>query len=213
MKKLILFIVLIASCFQIKAQEGEQKSGRDSYEKKEATLPNADSLDYNSRRSFSLKSGVFVGQQGYDGYVVYEFPGMSAPELKSAAYTTLASMFNSPKDAITNISDNIIQLEGYSPSLYQAELSFTHKKVDNHIIFNIVLQFKDGKVRYNTPSLKYIHMKVEDSDTQKMSNISGVNLRDYFDESDAENKIISIENYINNLIFVINSKLKKSNDW
>lgn len=55
-------------------------------------------------------------------------------------------------------------------------------------------------------------MVVENSDTNNLSNISGVNIRGYFDE-DADSKIASIENYFNNLIATINSKLKQSNDW
>ncbi len=168
----------------------------------------------NSKCGFSLISGEFIGHQIPKDYVVYEVPDMSASELKNSVYTILSSMFKSPKDAITNLNDNMIQLEGYSPSLYEDRIDFNYKKVFNHFIFGLVIQFKDGKVRYNAPSLKYIHMVVENSDTQNISNISGVNLKDYFeDNKDRIEKLRNIENYFNELIASINAKIKKSNDW
>lgn len=167
----------------------------------------------NSKCCFSLETGFFVSQQGYDDYVIYEIPEMTASELKSAVYTTLTSMFNSPKDAITNVSDNIIQIEGYSPSLFEDETSM-HSKIFNHISFGLVIQFKDGKIRYNSPSLKWYHMKVENSDIQEQSNISGTNMRRYLSgDKDIDGRLKIIADYFNNIIASINRKAKKSNDW
>lgn len=167
----------------------------------------------NSNCKFNFSSGVFVSGQNNDDYVVYEIPEMTASELKSAVYTTLTSMFKSPKDAITNLNDNMIQLEGYSPCVYKEALNYNNHTISNHIIFSIVIQFKDGKVRYNAPSLKYIHMKVDNSsNTQTTANVKGVNMKKYLGDG-SEDKLKQIEDYFNNLIYSINSKLKKSNDW
>jgi hypothetical protein len=231
MKKILLFLLVATlGCGNVYSQtkkpvrrtasvaakqkaEAEAKAKAEAEEKAKAEAEEKARISENNMKcKFSLETGDFISQQGYENYVIYEIPEMTASELKSAVYTILTSMFKSPKDAITSVSDNILQLEGYSPSLFEGRISFNYKTIFNHIIFGLVIQFKDGKIRYNTPSLKYIHMVVENSDTNNLSNISGVNIRGYFDE-DADSKIASIENYFNNLIATINSKLKQSNDW
>lgn len=195
--------------------EAKAKAEAEAKAKAEAeAAENARIEENNSKCGFSFISGEFVGHQLPKDYVVYEVQGMSASELKNSVYTILSSMFKSPKDAITNLNDNMIQLEGYSPSLYEGKIDFNYKTIFNHVIFGLVIQFKDGKVRYNAPSLKYIHMVVENSDTQNLSNISGINMKDYFsDDKDKIAKLRKIESYFNDLIASINAKIKKSNDW
>lgn len=63
------------------------------------------SPDKNTKCYFSLSREGFVSEQGYDGYVVYEIPGMNSSELKGSVFTVLSSMYQSPKDVITSISD------------------------------------------------------------------------------------------------------------
>ena len=180
--------------------------------KAEAEAAEKARIENNSKCSFSFYSGNFVSQQGNGDFVTYEIPEMTASELKSSVYTTLTSIFKSPKDAITSITDNMIQLEGYSPNLFKEYLGDDYGTVSNHIIFSLVIQFKDGKVRYNAPSIKNIHMKVDNSDIESIPNVNGINLRSYF-TTDVDGKLESIEMYFNNLISLINNKLKKSNDW
>ena len=57
------------------------------------------------------RRGLFSTQDETKDYVVFEIPDMSAAQIKGAIYTKLSTMYASPKDVITNISDNIIQLE------------------------------------------------------------------------------------------------------
>ena len=118
-------------------------------------------------------------------------------------------MYKSPKDAITSLSENMIQLEGFSPSLYTFDLPTSQKTAENHLIFNIIIQFKDGKVRYNTPTLKSLYIKVINGVTEKTVDLSS-GFNDLFED---EKERTSIENYFNNMITSINSKLQKSNDW
>lgn len=229
MKKIFFFLMVATlSCGNVYSQakkptvkrtstsiSAKQKAEAEAKAKAEAeAAENARRIaENNSKCRFSLDTGFFVSQQGYDDYVIYEIPEMTASELKSAVYTTLTSMFNSPKDAITNVSDNIIQIEGYSPSLFEDETSM-HSKIFNHISFGLVIQFKDGKIRYNSPSLKRYQMKVENSDIQEQSNISGANMRRYLSgDKDVDGRLKIIADYFNNIIASINSKAKKSNDW
>lgn len=157
----------------------------------------------NAKCSFSFATAQFVSNQNSEDFVVYEIPDMSASELKSAVFTTLSSMYNSPKDAITNLSDNIIQLEGYAKDAYN------DSKWGYDIAFNIVIQFKDGKVRYNSPTIKQIwqgYLMLKKTDSLNMN----ISLASHIESSYARKKV---EDYFNNLITSINTKLKKSNDW
>lgn len=163
----------------------------------------------NAKCKFSFTGHAFKSNQNDEGYVVYEISSMSASELKASVYTILSSMYKSPKDAITSLSENMIQLEGFSPSLYTFDLPTSQKTAENHLIFNIIIQFKDGKVRYNTPTLKSLYIKVINGVTEKTVDLSS-GFNDLFED---EKERTSIENYFNNMIISINSKLQKSNDW
>ena len=168
-----------------------------------------DAWKYNPYCRFGFDDrGLYSKQDENNDYVIYIIPGMSASELKTAAYTVLSSMFKSPKDVITSLSDNMIQLEGYASNLFTTELPVLYTEVSNDIQFSLIIHFKDGKVRYNTPSIKAHYMAVS-SRNQNRVNINEP-LSVHFKEP-KERK--SIENYFNNLIKSINSKLKKSNDW
>ena len=224
MKKLLLFLLVATlGCGNVYSQTkkpvrrttsvaAKKKAEAEAKAKAEAE-EKARISENNMKCKFSLETGDFISQQGYENYVIYEIPEMTASELKSAVYTTLTSMFNSPKDVITNVSDNIIQIEGYSPSLFEDETSM-HSKIFNHISFGLVIQFKDGKIRYNSPSLKWHHLKLENSDIQEQSNISGTNMRRYLSgDKDIDGRLKIIADYFNNIIASINRKAKKSNDW
>ena len=163
----------------------------------------------NAKCNFSFTGRAFNSRQNDENYVVFEIPSMSASELKASVYTILSSMYNSPKDAITSLSDNMIQLEGFSPCLYTFDLPSAQKKAANHLIFNIIIQFKDGKVRYNSPTLKSLYIKVINGLTEETIDLS----RGYKDLFEDEKERTSIENYFNNMITSINSKLQNSNDW
>lgn len=159
----------------------------------------------NSNCYFTFDTGVFVSKQGTKDYVVYEIPNMTASELKSAIFTTLSSMYKSPKDAITNLSDNMIQLEGYKENIYYFRAGSS--TYFNDIAFNMVIQFKDGKVRYNSPTIKMLH-------------IGGPLGKSKADMSLGIPRLISKEedrkavySYFSSLLYNLNSKLQKSNDW
>ena len=174
-----------------------------------------DESQNNKNCRFKFTEGKLVSCQGNEGYVIYDMPEMTESELKTAVYTVLTSIFKSPKDAITNVSDNIIQVEGYSPSLFESRTS-SGSRVLQHLLFSLVIQFKNGKIRYNTPSLKYLHYVLDDPklDIEEKTDISNVNMRDYFEgDEDMYEKLKKIENYFNNMLYTINSKLKQSNDW
>lgn len=165
-----------------------------------------DASSNNAKCWFSFSTGEFISQQGQDGFVVYEVAGMSASELKASAYTVLSSMYKSPKDVITTLSDNMIQLEGYAAGIYGDYTGDTYYRKD--VQFNLVIQFKDGKVRYNTPTIKQIYSEWPLSGMARfdMSKPLSVLVKDASSRQ-------KVEDYFSKLIYSINSQLEKSNDW
>lgn len=160
----------------------------------------------NAKCWFSFRTGEFVSQQSQEDFVVYEIPEMSASELKASTYTVLSSMYKSPKDVITTLSDNMIQLEGYATRVYGKYAGDTFYNRD--IQFNLVIQFKDGKIRYNTPTIKQIYTEWPLSGMAKLDMSKPLSI--LIDEASSRQKV---EDYFRKLIYSINTQLKKSNDW
>ena len=160
----------------------------------------------NEKCGFSFETSEFISKQSYDGFVVYEIPEMSASDLKASVYTTLSSMYKSPKDVITTLSDNMIQLEGYAAKVYGKYAGETYYRRD--ILFNLVIQFKDGKVRYNAPTFKQIYTEWPLSGMGRLN--MNLPLSELVEDDISRTRV---EVYFNNLIKSINSQLKKSNDW
>lgn len=183
--------------------EAEAKVKADSIEAAEVKARELNNL----RCSFDFSTATFISQQSSnDNFIVYEVPNMKVADLKSAVYTTLSSMYKSPKDVITSLSDNMIQLEGYASGVYRTNAGSTSYGKD--ILFDMVIQFKDGKVRYNRPTIKMIYTE------WPLAGMARLNMErplSYLIEENTSRTLV--ESYFNNLIRTINIKLKQSNDW
>lgn len=159
----------------------------------------------NTKCYFSFRSDGFVSEQGYDDYVIYLIPEMSSSDLKGSVFTALSSMYKSPKDAITSLSDNMVQLDGYAKDVYIGLIGGTAPSVS--LLFNMVIQFKDGKIRYNKPTIK--QMILDDYGREKVVNVTQP--ISILITSDVDRRMV--EKYFRKLIESINAKLVKSNDW
>lgn len=224
MKKVFLLSILVLSCCYMNAQTKNTSVKRSktsvgtklsdfeaAQAKAEAEAKAEVEAEIKARNEknrncyFSFETGEFISKQGTGDYVVYEIPNMSASELKSAVYTTLSSMYNSPKDAITNLSDNMIQIEGYKENIYYfvagSDIYF------NDISFNMVIQFKDGKVRYNRPTIKMLYIGGPIG-KGKANMALGI---PYLIKKEKDRK--SVDLYFGDLLRRLNDNLQKSNDW
>lgn len=168
----------------------------------------------NAKCKFSFNGSEFVSNQGYDNYVIYEILGMTTSELKTSVISAIGTIYSSPKDVINSVSDNLIQLTGITKGFTRTS-KIIGESYYTQFIFDLVIQFKDGKVRYNAPIIKYLVSENENTGKRRINDFIGVNIRDYLLEDDylAETHLKQIEGDINNLISSINSHLKKSNDW
>ena len=151
--------------------------------------------------------GLFSIQNTDNDYVIYEIPGMSASDLKAATLSAISSLFKSPKDVVTNLGDNIIQLERFVTDVFTATTDKgTIYKYD--MSYSQIIQFKDGKVRYNIPSIKQIWIKIPMLGTKKID--SNLPLTQQVQENIQRNKVAD---EFNSMIEAINSKIEKANDW
>lgn len=214
MKKLLLFFILVSfvsgnaysqatktpakrktSSVTTKQKAEEEAIAKTKAAEKEAFAKAEEErkrIANNHNCRFSFEKGEFVSLQGSDDYVVYEIPNMSASDLKSAVYTSLSSMYKSPKDVITNLSDNMIQLEGYAENLYYFKVG--NRIYFNDILFDIVIQFKDGKIRYNKPNIKQLYIG---GPLGKGRADMSISLSKLIDDKD---KRQSVESYFNSLL-------------
>ncbi len=154
--------------------------------------------------------GLFSKQDVENDYVIYEIPQMSASDLKAATISAISSLFKSPKDVVTNLGDNIIQLERYAPHVYSTITEGSRRDVYyNDISYSLIIQFKDGKIRYNTPSVRQIwltevpmigNLKL-DMSKPLASLVKGSYDRD------------QVVKEFNTMIKSINEMVKKANDW
>lgn len=163
----------------------------------------------NSKCRFYLNQRGFVSAQNPDNdYVVYEISGMSASEIKTAAMTTISSMYKSPKDVVNNLSDNMIQLEGYMSRVYYSVMN-NGDRYPVDIAFSFTVQFKDGKVRFNAPSFKQIYITNVPLLGQVKLDMSKsiTTLIDKPADRDA------VAERFNSLIKSVTGNLKSANDW
>lgn len=113
--------------------------------------------DFNRQCKLEFTNdGLVSGQDASKDYLVYEVPGLTASDLKASVLNTISSMFSSPKDNVTSLSDNMIQLDGYVAEAYYSKAGDALYPVA--FTFAWTMQFKDGKIRINIPKIKQIYV-------------------------------------------------------
>ena len=149
-------------------------------------------------------NGIHSEQDSSKDYVVYEVPGVTASDLKSYAMSAISELYKSPKDVLTTLGDNMIQLETYASHVF-----FTGGGGDTYphdISYSIIIQFKDGKVRYNAPNIKQIY-----ADTF-IGSLKLDMTKPITTLIEGKNRgLVALE--FNGLIKEINNKISTSNDW
>ena len=169
----------------------------------ETPSPEKNIEERNSLCRFGFDSrGIYSMQNANNDYIVYEVPGMSASDLKGAALSAISSHYKSPKDVVTSLGDNIIQLETFASSVYVSKAKYPHD-----MSYSIIIQFKDGKIRYNIPTVKQIWASGTILGSLKLD--MSKSLSTLVEGSDRQ----SVAKEFNNLVDYINKKIKESDDW
>ena len=153
--------------------------------------------------AFIFDDDGFSSKNDNKDFVVYIKNGLTVSQLRSRILSKLTELFKSPKDVIKQISDNMIQISGYISDAYVSE-GYSHD-----ISFNLVIQLKDNKVRYNRPEISEIITKnvpflgIAHLDMSKP-------ITELVSKQDSRDELI---NKFNILIRDINKSLDTNDDW
>lgn len=152
-------------------------------------------------------AGLVSEQNPTKNYLVYEVPGLSASELKASTLNTISSIYCSPKDVMTTLSDNMIQLEGYISRAYYSKAGDSLYPVD--FSFTWTMQFKDGKIRINIPKIKQIYVTgVPLMGSLKLDMTKPISV---LIDDDSNRRMVVYK--LNELIYAICKNAKSANDW
>lgn len=156
--------------------------------------------------------GNFTTQNGKD-FDVVKFEEKDATELFDMVKKNVALAFRSPKDVESNIDDKIISIYGYAPRC----TFFTAPGMKFYLFFHFSLkfQFKDGKIRIETPILSEMEGSAWPT-LQKTFKAKGIfNREGALSENPKKRQTVTmLEDYFNDLINrIINGDAKANEDW
>lgn len=214
-KLYFLFVLCLLISFATKAQ-GKSKESLNNIEQLNV-LPISDGDIFEGSQSNNINNSSeniddcafifdddgFSSKNDNKDFVVYTKNGLTVSQLRSRILSKLTELFKSPKDVIKQISDNIIQINGYISDAYVSE-GYSHD-----ISFNLVIQLKDNKVRYNRPEISEIITKnvpflgIAHLDMSKP-------ITELVSKQDSRDELI---NKFNILIRDINKSLDTNDDW
>lgn len=96
-----------------------------------------------SAPKMELKHNGFVGGDSTKNFTVIEAPGMKKNELFKKVLTYLNSQYKNPQKVITSVENESIVVNGYTDQI-KGDLKWYVYDVN----YNIVMNFKDGKLRF-----------------------------------------------------------------
>ena len=199
MARKILLLISLAFALTCMAQVSTDSIAQ-SEEQRVATV------NKNCKLKFT-DAGLVSEQNPTKDYLVYEVPGLSASELKASTLNTISSMYSSPKDVVTTLSDNMIQLEGYISRAYYSKAGDSLYPVD--FSFTWTMQFKDGKIRINIPKIKQIYVTgVPLMGSLKLDMTKPISV---LIDDDSNRRMVAYK--LNELISAICKNAKSANDW
>ena len=110
-------------------------------------------------QTFELTSQGFISKSDQKNYIVIDVPGKTQSELYTNVLTAISSMYKDPKKVLSVVKNESITLNGYTKNgltikekLNPIQIGKSTMKYD--ISENITILFKDGKMRFNSPSFE-----------------------------------------------------------
>lgn len=113
---------------------------------------------YINAQSFELTAKGFVNSSQQDvNYIIIPFEGKSQSEIFNMALAAIGKNFVSPQDVINKVEYSQININGILQNVTQRKpmgmvLPFDMK-------FNLILEFKDGKMKLNAPTIRDIEQQ------------------------------------------------------
>ncbi len=103
-----------------------------------------------SNAQFLLTPKGFISSEDQTkDFVVYNFEGKSQKELFTKVLSFATSTYNSPKDVISKVENEMITLTGFQPD----KIGFGGIiKMTYDLNYTLVIKIKDGKIRLDAPT-------------------------------------------------------------
>ncbi len=157
--------------------------------------------------------GSFLNYKDNKDYVVIEYPDKTKNELYTNILTSVTKLYNSPKDVISKVENEVISINGISSDCVMLS-GWLGVKVYFSIQYGIKFMFKDGRMRVDAPIIIRLY---NDSDSD-IKPISGwLSVQGIFKKGEPnpkkQNTIDDFNNTLNNIILdIINDRNNPSND-
>lgn len=121
-----------------------------------------------SKVEFTISpAGTFVSNDGKD-YIIYYEEGKSAHELYQRVCTNVSKVYNSAKDVLSSVEDKSVAIRAFSDNLIIGEI-FMGEKYYYSFYYNLLFEFKDGRVKVSAPLLGELKLDNKRSTLYKKS--------------------------------------------
>lgn len=173
-------------------------------------------------QTFELTACGFVDSKNVQNdYIVIPFEGKSQMEIFNLALAAIGKTFVSPKDRISKVEYSQINLNGVFQDVTYINRMGLHLYFDMY--YNVILEFKDGKMRINGPDINDISRQAPDgvqhiylTKAERGSALFGDKALFNNDGKINEKKHkANIENTVNAFIYKIITEMNKTidSDW
>ena len=155
-----------------------------------------------------------VAMANGDEYYVVDVDGKTASDLYNAVETYIMSNFKNPDLVINSQKDKVINMHGKFTNAFYDKRTFGNYPVT--VELNLVMYFKDNKIRFDTPNV--IYMGIESlNDEFKFSMprvfITGTTLFTQKGKVLNQTVIDSFNKFINELIVSIIASTNTNDEW
>lgn len=170
-------------------------------------------IGYSQTVDFQLQAdGTFKNNEEPKDYTVIEYEGKSREDLYSEILIGVTRLYNSPKDVISKVENEIISVNGISTNCVTLK-GMMGVRVNFSIQYVIQFQFKEGKIRVDAPVISRLFT----DDTPDIKPFSGwLKVQNVFKKG-KPNKQETINDFNNTLNGLINNILKgkttTDEDW
>ena len=157
MKRLLL-IIMVSFCISL-PMFSQQKKASVPQQKKIATSQQRKTIASKPKKTtfdFKLQFNATFKKDGENNYYVLDFGKKSAHQLYMDVLSNIASIYRNPDRVTSKVENRSIVINGYADEIawYKDLYDYTTSVSFN---YRIDLQFKDGKIRVNAPTLQEIY--------------------------------------------------------
>ena len=157
-----------------------------------------------NRVNFTLDNSCrYIISGSTNDYYVFQYEGESQSALFNKALIGVTKTFVSAKDVVSKVENSLISINStYIIEYYLAGIV----KIENHVNYIIELEFKDGKIRINAPTIVSIRDKKGET----------APIRDFMLTSSGEladnwERFLFVNDVINSILSNMNTS--SSDDW